>query len=65
MVLSLKKVLISDDIDPKCIQILQNNGIDVVKKTNMTKQQLISEIPVSEIKMCVTLPLILILLSLC
>ncbi|XP_041367375.1 D-3-phosphoglycerate dehydrogenase-like [Gigantopelta aegis] len=46
MVLSLKKVLISDDIDPKCIEILQNNGIEVVKKTNLTKEQLISEIPI-------------------
>ncbi|XP_013402731.1 D-3-phosphoglycerate dehydrogenase [Lingula anatina] len=45
MALTLKKVLISDEVDPKCVQILQANGVDVVKDTKLTKEQLIQEIP--------------------
>ena len=44
MSFSLKKVLISDDIDAKCVAILQNNGIEVVKKTKMSKEELLVEI---------------------
>ncbi|XP_013409158.1 D-3-phosphoglycerate dehydrogenase-like [Lingula anatina] len=45
MALTLKKVLISDEVDPKCVQILQANEVDVVKDTKLTKEQLIQEIP--------------------
>eukprot|EP00918_Siedleckia_nematoides_P025332 GHVU01054678.1.p1 GENE.GHVU01054678.1~~GHVU01054678.1.p1 ORF type:complete len:530 (+),score=45.78 GHVU01054678.1:106-1695(+) len=40
----LKRVLISDEIDEKCINILQQNGIEVVKNTKLSPEQLISEI---------------------
>ena len=47
MALTLKKVLISDEIDAKCLKILQENGIEAVKKTKLSKEELIAEIPVS------------------
>lgn len=34
------KVLISDNISPKCIEILQKSGIDVTVKTGMTQDEL-------------------------
>ncbi|XP_074659639.1 D-3-phosphoglycerate dehydrogenase-like [Tubulanus polymorphus] len=40
----IKNVLISDEVDPKCVDILKQNGIDVVKNTKLSKQQLIDEI---------------------
>lgn len=47
MVIALRKVLISDEVDPKCVQILQNNGIEVLKNTKLSKEELLAEIPVS------------------
>ena len=47
MAFVLKKVLISDEIDERCIDVLKKNGVDVVKNTKLTKEQLIAEIPVS------------------
>lgn len=46
MVLQLQKVLISDEVDPKCVDILRTNGIEVVKDTSLSKKpdQLITEI---------------------
>ena len=46
MSLILKKVLISDDINPQCAEIMVKNGIEVAQKTKLTKEQLIAEIPV-------------------
>lgn len=40
----LKTVLISDDVDQKCIDILSSGGIQVVKNTKLTKDQLKAEI---------------------
>ncbi|KAL5006523.1 hypothetical protein ScPMuIL_015329 [Solemya velum] len=45
MVLTLRKVLISDEVDAKCIEVLKSNGIDVEKNTKLTKEQLVAEIP--------------------
>ena len=42
----LKTVLISDDVDQQCVDILSSNGIQVVKNTKLTKDQLKEEIPV-------------------
>jgi len=42
----LKSVLISDDVDQQCIDILSSNGIQVVKNTKLTKDQLKAEIAV-------------------
>ena len=46
MALTLKKVLISDEIDQKCVDILVKNGIEVEKNTKLSKEQLIGEIGV-------------------
>ncbi|XP_064648038.1 D-3-phosphoglycerate dehydrogenase-like [Lineus longissimus] len=45
MAFNLKRVLISDEVAPKCVEILQTNGIEVLKNTKLTKEQLLSEIP--------------------
>lgn len=47
MSFQLQSVLITDEIDSQCVEILQKNGIQVVKNTKLTKEQLIAEIPVS------------------
>lgn len=47
MALNLKKILITDEVDPKCVDILQRNGLEVVKNTALAKDipLLIAEIP--------------------
>lgn len=45
MSFQLRSVLISDEIDQQCVEILQKNGIQVVKNTKLTKEQLVAEIP--------------------
>ncbi|BFY98923.1 hypothetical protein BsWGS_01963 [Bradybaena similaris] len=45
MVVQLRNVLISDDVDPKCVDILQSNGIEVVQNVTLSKEQLVAEIP--------------------
>jgi len=47
MSFSLKTVLITDEIDQKCVDILQKNGISVNKNTKLSKDELLAEIPVS------------------
>lgn len=47
MVVTLKKVLISDEVDARCAEILQTNGIEVVKNIKLSKEDLIAEIGVS------------------
>lgn len=47
MAFTLQRVLISDNVSPKCAEYLQSNGIAVDTKTKLTKEQLIAEIPVS------------------
>lgn len=42
----IKKVLITDDINQKCIDILENNNLTVVKNTSLTIEQLKAEIKV-------------------
>jgi len=42
----LKTVLISDDVDQQCIDILSAGGIQVTKNTKLTKDQLKAEIAV-------------------
>lgn len=50
MSFQLQSVLITDEIDVQCVEILQKNGIQVVKNTKLTKEQLIAEIPVSNLQ---------------
>ncbi|XP_067648777.1 D-3-phosphoglycerate dehydrogenase-like [Haliotis asinina] len=45
MVIALRRVLISDEVDPKCVKILENNGIEVIKNTKLSKEELLAEIP--------------------
>uniref|UniRef100_A0A3B4FD08 Phosphoglycerate dehydrogenase n=1 Tax=Pundamilia nyererei TaxID=303518 RepID=A0A3B4FD08_9CICH len=42
--ISIKTVLISESVDPRCKAILEENGIRVTEKQNMTKDELIAEI---------------------
>lgn len=44
---SIKSVLISDDVNAKCVEILENNDLRVVKNTSLTVDQLKTEIKVS------------------
>ena len=41
---NIKSVLISDDVNPKCVEILENNDLRVVKNTKFTVDQLKEEI---------------------
>ncbi|KAG8517588.1 D-3-phosphoglycerate dehydrogenase, partial [Galemys pyrenaicus] len=41
---SLRKVLISDSLDPCCRKILQDGGLQVVEKQNLSKEELIAEL---------------------
>ncbi|XP_053770809.1 D-3-phosphoglycerate dehydrogenase [Desmodus rotundus] len=41
---NLRKVLISDSLDPCCRKILQDGGLQVVEKQNMSKEELIAEL---------------------
>ncbi|XP_077977975.1 D-3-phosphoglycerate dehydrogenase-like [Glandiceps talaboti] len=45
MAFQLKRVLISDSLDPCCAKILEENGIATDTKTKLTKEQLVAEIP--------------------
>lgn len=44
--ISIKTVLISESVDPRCRSILEENGIRVTEKQNMKKDELIAEIKV-------------------
>ena len=48
MALQLQKILITDEVDKKCIDTLKENGIEVVKDTSLAgdKAKLINEIQV-------------------
>ncbi|CAK6441457.1 unnamed protein product [Pipistrellus nathusii] len=41
---NLQKVLISDSLDPYCQKILQDGGLQVVEKQNMSKDKLIAKL---------------------
>ncbi|KAK1334175.1 hypothetical protein QTO34_005175 [Cnephaeus nilssonii] len=41
---NLQKVLISDSLDPCCQKILQDGGLQVVEKQNLSKEELIAEL---------------------
>ena len=49
MSFSLERVLITDEVDPKCKEILENNGVQVTFDTSLAKDKapLIAHIPVS------------------
>lgn len=41
---NLRKVLISDSLDPCCRKILQDGGLEVVERQNLSKEELIAEL---------------------
>lgn len=45
--ISIKTVLISESVDPRCRAILEENGIRVTEKQNMKKDELIAELKVN------------------
>lgn len=47
MSFNLSSVLISDEVDQKCVKILEENGIKVLKNSKLSKEELLKEIPVS------------------
>ena len=42
----IKSVLITDDVNQKCVEILENNDFKVVKNTKLTVDQIKAEIKV-------------------
>ena len=44
MAVELKRILISDEVDPKCMQVFEQNGILAVMKTKLSKEELMKEI---------------------
>jgi hypothetical protein len=53
----LDSVLISDAVDQKCVQFLQDNGISVTYKTKMPLEELLKEIKVWRIRnLCSQIP---------
>lgn len=46
---NLRKVLISDNLDPCCRKILQDGGLQVVEKQNLSKEELIAELQVRRV----------------
>ncbi|KAI5628068.1 D-3-phosphoglycerate dehydrogenase [Silurus asotus] len=42
--MAIKRVLISESVDPCCKKILQDNGIEVTEKSNMSKDELKAQI---------------------
>lgn len=45
---AIKRVLISESVDPCCKKILQENGVEVTERTNMNKEELKAQIEVSD-----------------
>ncbi|XP_034238470.1 D-3-phosphoglycerate dehydrogenase isoform X2 [Thrips palmi] len=45
MAIPLRSVLISDEVDPLCVDLLKKNGIPVTCKYGMSKDELLKEIP--------------------
>lgn len=55
--ISIKRILISESVDPCCKKLLQENGIQVTEKQNMSKDELIAEIKVgyfNRVRVCMT-----------
>ena len=49
---NIRTVLISDDVDQKCVDILENNGFNVTKNIKLSKAELLEEVKVSQIQHC-------------
>ena len=42
----IRSVLITDDVNEKCVQILENNDLKVLKNTKLSKEELLNEVKV-------------------
>lgn len=42
--LHINSVLVADDIEEECLQILKMNGVSAIKKTKLSEEQLQSEL---------------------
>lgn len=51
---SIKSILISDDVDQKCVDILENNGFQVTKNIKLSKTELLDEVKVTVLKFSAT-----------
>lgn len=41
---NIKSILISDDVNQKCVNILENNGFNVTKNIKLSKTELLEEV---------------------
>lgn len=46
MAVNLKSVLVSDAVDPLCVDLLKSHGVEVVCKFKLPKDELIRELQV-------------------
>lgn len=46
MAVNIRSVLVSDAVDPLCVELLKSHGINVVCKYKLSKDQLIQELQV-------------------
>lgn len=46
MAIPVRRVLVSDEVDPLCVELMQKNGLAVTCKYKMPKEDLLKEIPV-------------------
>ncbi len=44
---AIKSILITDDVNEKCVEILENNGFKVTKNIKLTKPELLQEVKVT------------------
>ena len=49
----IRNILISDEVDTKCVEILQNNGFNVTKNSKLTTEELKEEIKVIFTNFCI------------
>ena len=44
---AIKSILITDDVNEKSVEILENNGFKVTKNIKLTKSELLQEVKVT------------------
>ena len=45
---NIKSILITDDVNEKCVEILVNNGFSVTKNIKLSKAELLDEVKVTK-----------------
>ncbi len=59
MVRNIRRVLISDPVDPICAQILQQQGLEVTSARQWSKEKLLEEIQVCALNTYVSIYIII------